>query len=888
MTNRLFQLWILWICSSSLAIAQVPTFPMVESVERQPLLSQVHRLKAAMDNLGSPLEASLERSLNELAVVSDDSVLTRRIQELLDSRCIAAITLSSDSPPVVQSRESLVELDEQGWRVYLVKVINPDRLRSPLRVDSPNAKPLPHAKSVEIDSRWLGVSMIDNQPMTPGLTGLPLEYRLIELYAKEPGIKSVELAFAAPGGTPLSKSRPSDSVFAQWRFDQDASGWEPKNDIQLSVDQGALLVRGVGDDPFMQVTLPENLSPGNFVLRIWGQSEESGIGQVFWWSDQRPLPDGDHVVGFNIEPGRQMLYEIPFSESDRLAGVRIDPNGSPCHWRIDWIELSNADAGKDWGSSKFNLNVRPSQKITFNVNDEPDRPAMGCFEITDSSGRVYPPQNKRLAPDLFFQRQIYRGQGESVRLPRGQYKVKCSRGPESITEFKTLVVEDSPVELFYNVQRWIDPSRHGYWSGDHHIHAAGCAHYENPTQGVRPEDMLRHCMGEDLKVGCCLTWGPCFDYQKQFFSGQLDSNSRYPYLIRYDIEVSGFGSHASGHLNLLRLKEQIPEGGQSKDHWPTLGLNTLRWAKKQGAVCGPAHSSIGLTRFVDRVPQTDGLDGPGGLPHFNIPAFDGIGANEFIMNVAHNVEGPTGESVAAVDFLSSMNTDRTAELNMWYHVLNTGFRTRLSGETDFPCITGERVGIGRVYARVDGDLDFDRWCDSIRDGRSYVSDGRTHLMNFRAGVGTPKLECGTLESTIETPGPETIVFEVLAASLSPDVKKDSSCRVELVVNGYPVAQQDTVADGKERLLRFEHRIEKSAWAAIRVFPSAHTNPVFIEVDNKPIRANKYSALWCLRSLEQCWRSKSPTYQASEQAQAKMDYDQARAVFEKRLSEAISN
>ena len=32
---------------------------------------------------------------------------------------------------------------------------------------------------------------------------------------------------------------------------------------------------------------------------------------------------------------------------------------------------------------------------------------------------------------------------------------------------------------------------------------------------------------------------------------------------------------------------------------------------------------------------------------------------------------------------------------MWYHTLNGGFRTRVSGETDFPCIYGERVGLGR-------------------------------------------------------------------------------------------------------------------------------------------------------------------------------------------------
>lgn len=102
-----------------------------------------------------------------------------------------------------------------------------------------------------------------------------------------------------------------------------------------------------------------------------------------------------------------------------------------------------------------------------------------------------------------------------MRRPAETYSVKCSRGPESIPETQTLVVGDKPVELEYRVKHGIDPSRRGYWSGHHHIHAADCAHYENPTQGVHPPDMLRHIMGEDLKVGCCLTWGPCFDFQKQ-------------------------------------------------------------------------------------------------------------------------------------------------------------------------------------------------------------------------------------------------------------------------------------------------------------------------------------------------------------------------------------
>ena len=68
-----------------------------------------------------------------------------------------------------------------------------------------------------------------------------------------------------------------------------------------------------------------------------------------------------------------------------------------------------------------------------------------------------------------------------------------------------------------------------------------------------------------------------------------------------------------------------------------------------------------------------------------------------------------------------------------------GFRTRISGETDFPCITDAVVGQGRVYAKVDGPLSYKAWLESVREGRSYVSDGRSHLMDFRVNgteVGT--------------------------------------------------------------------------------------------------------------------------------------------------------
>ena len=112
------------------------------------------------------------------------------------------------------------------------------------------------------------------------------------------------------------------------------------------------------------------------------------------------------------------------------------------------------------------------------------------------------------------------------------------------------------------------------------------------------------------------------------------------------------------------------------------------------------------------------------LPNYLVPPFDGIGSNEYIVAVTHEVPGPDGALVPAVDFMSAVDTPYVWELNMWYHTLNAGFRTRLSGETDFPCIYAERVGLGRAYVKLDGALNHAAWCEgSARAAATWVTAG---------------------------------------------------------------------------------------------------------------------------------------------------------------------
>jgi hypothetical protein len=594
---------------------------------------------------------------------------------------------------------------------------------------------------------------------------------------------------------------------------------------------------------------------------------------------------------------------------DRWAQISIsnspplDPalSGFPVEYQI--LEVYSRDAGQRSASMAFGVgqgtqdlgfrnelsvlfSAKPSHPIKLRISDEHGKPTIASLTIRDSHSRLYPNPSKRLAPDLYFQPQVYRADGESIDLPPGNYTVIASGGPEYLTHSREFqVTPNSPHELELQLTRWIDPSKSGWYSGDTHVHAAGCAHYKNPAEGVLPQDMMRQIAGEKLNVGSVLTWGPDYYYQKQFFSSHDDPLSTACSRMHYDLEVSGFPSSHAGHLVLLGLKDQDYPGTRKIEDWPTWDLPILQWAHAQGAVIGFAHSGWGLQVADDQIPS------------YQMPGFDGIGANEYIVDVTQ----PN-----AVDFLSIGDTPIVWELSSWYHTLNLGFRTRIAGETDFPCITDARVGLARSYVQLKGPLTYAAWLDGLKTGRSYVSDGRTHLMGFSVD-GTA---VGTNDSEVALARPGAIHVAVHAAALLdavPDpamktrpydqkpywsierarIGDSREVAVELVVNGSAVLRKPILADGSLQDVSFDFPLERSSWIAVRVLGAAHTNPIFVTVGGKPIRASKMSAEWAMTAVHQCWSQKSPRIAASEFDSARSVYDHAEAEYKRLASECLA-
>jgi hypothetical protein len=621
----------------------------------------------------------------------------------------------------------------------------------------------------------------------------------------------------------------------------------------------------------------------------------------------------------------QMLTASPLT--DKLSGLNVE-------YALAMIHASQA--GKREAVLQFDVghkelgfrgevpilfDIRPAVPVQLFTSDVDGTPTTGRFTFKDNAGRVYPPKAKRLAPDFFFQDQIYRHNGGTVLLPPGELTMLYGRGPEYLLqERKITVTAQGPAAINVALKRWVNPADYGYYGGDHHIHAAGCSHYTNPTEGVFAEDMFLHVKGEALNVGCNLTWGPCYDFQRQFFEPTANKVSERLTVLKYDIEVSGFGSQALGHVCLLNLRDQTyPGSNGTTEGWPTWTTPLMRWAKNQGAYTGYAHSAIGLTfddegnsaralakRIIaeldankdDSLSPAEAARGllPDAFAKINanndglvteqelinrvqriwstqltnlvIPPMDGIGAQEICVTSV----------LGLCDFISAMDTTRVPEWNCWYHIMNCGLPLKASGETDFPCITDSRVGQGRVYVQL-GNVDrieFKDWADGLAKGRSYVSDGYAHPLTF-----TVEGKAAGDKLDLAKPAVATVKAKVAFAAQTPlgtsngaEMLKEQTRLVELVVNGQAVAAHHVPADDKEHDLTFDVQIDRSSWVALRHFPQMHTNPVNVIVAGQPIRASRQSALWCIGTIEQLWRVRSSAIAVPERAEAERTFQAA--------------
>ena len=258
--------------------------------------------------------------------------------------------------------------------------------------------------------------------------------------------------------------------------------------------------------------------------RAWSRRARSVLSMKR--QDQRHLKVGEVRGG---APGRFLQVEMVTAQpmTPSLSGLGVEyalalVYSSESGHREATIGFDVGQGTQDLGfrgEMPVLFDVRPAIPVRLRVRDLDGAPTVAHFTFTDRSGHIHPPQSKRTAPDLFFQRQVYRADGGVVLLPPGPIDVTYGRGPEYRQKSKRAA----------RSRPWRGDARSRGSSGGSTPRCTAStaatttsmppAVRTTPTRprGSSPKDIFLQVKGEGLNVGCVLTWGPCYDYQRRFF-----------------------------------------------------------------------------------------------------------------------------------------------------------------------------------------------------------------------------------------------------------------------------------------------------------------------------------------------------------------------------------
>ena len=150
------------------------------NVALQPLAQHVRRIQEALDFLGEPLLAMDAQRINAAIGRSDEAAAVTELERVLDQYTLAIVTINAESRVKVEVGPAKPELEQDGTRLFLVKVINGAGVTAKLQVQSENsgavytpsdfsAEPAVKLTAEDEKQRWADISLYDKNPISERL-----------------------------------------------------------------------------------------------------------------------------------------------------------------------------------------------------------------------------------------------------------------------------------------------------------------------------------------------------------------------------------------------------------------------------------------------------------------------------------------------------------------------------------------------------------------------------------------------------------------------------------------------------------------------------------------------------------------------------------------------
>jgi TolB protein len=548
-------------------------------------------------------------------------------------------------------------------------------------------------------------------------------------------------------------------------------------------------------------------------------------------------PDGKRMVYASyLGQAWHQLWVMPAAGGDAFpisygAFDNVNPRWSPDGSKIAFISNRNGNTSL-WvqtipGGEQTEVVARqrkylkPMGRISLRVVDARGKSLAARVFITAADGLAYAPDNAWMhADDSFdrserpFEAHYFDTSGVSeITVAAGEVEVDVMRGFENhFEQHKVRVKSDSTTQLTVRmVPLFIEVDATSSWvSGDVHVHMNYAGTYRNtPAHLVEQADAENLGIVEDLVVN-----------KEQripdmaYFSSQLDPASTADHLLLHGQE---FHTSYWGHLGLLNLTRNFILPGYAA--YPNTAAASLYPANAN--VADVAHEQGALVGYVhpfDSVPD---------------PAKDASLTSELPADVA----------LGKVDYIEVLGfSDHKSTAEVWYKLLNCGFRLPAAAGTDFmgnyASLRGP-VGLNRVYAEVEpGPLKIGPWLAAIKAGRTFATNGP--LLRFSLGGQG-------IGGEVRLHKKQEVTFSAQMSSIVP------VDHLQIVCNGK--VTRELALDGNRTSARVDGSIplEASGWCVLRAFsdkaeypildlcPYATTSPVYVSVAGAPVRSAEDAA-----------------------------------------------
>jgi hypothetical protein len=391
-----------------------------------------------------------------------------------------------------------------------------------------------------------------------------------------------------------------------------------------------------------------------------------------------------------------------------------------------------------------------------------------------------------------------------LELPAGRYAIEVERGPEYERHSDSFTLSGEGKKLAVELKRLANLPAEGWWPGDLHVH--------RPVGDI--ELLMR---AEDLHVAPVITWwNDRNPWEKQKPPAdplvRFDGN-------RYYHVMAGEDEREGGALLYFHLKQPLAITGSAREYPPPLKF--VEEARKHKGV------------WID-MEKPFWWDVPSWVASGQVDSI-GLANNHMCRDKMYENEA-WGKPRVAERLPAPLGNGYWAQ-EIYYHLLNCGLRIPPSAGSASGVLPNP-VGYDRVYVHLGPELDYEKWWEGLRAGRSFVTNGP--LLRVRAGGELP----GHVFTAAE--GKEVSV-EVKAVLTTRD----------------PIRFLEIIKDGQvERKVSFEEfartgtlgtvRFGSSGWFLVRAiadnpktFRFASTAPFYVEVGAAKRRVSKASAKFFL-------------------------------------------